>query len=339
MESSTPETILATDYKLAMKSFINKEFQRSFPLIRKSCAQAILTFQKGYMNEELFVKIVVLYLTELALVLSSRDSQLFMLPKRERDTLITELKGDELFLKIHEIFGSISEFPSILFYQLYLVYYTCTDIFNDPDYVLHKFEEAYSNIDFSTHNSKLDKYLARFLDMYIYNVLPGAEKWQTAYAIAQSNPSIDKQKALLRIKEIESVSIQEKKVREQNKKDRQQHEKKLLEQEQERQRKEREEKSLKYKSLKQIKQESDSSSNEKFIPQDRVSTMPSVAELREKVTKMYLLMRGNLIKYSPVLAAVLAILLVVLRVVSVKRINLREKLKETLAMAMKVTYM
>lgn len=336
MESSTPEVILATDYKMAMKSFINKEFPRSFPLIRKCSSQALVSFRKGYTSEELFVKILVLYLTELGLVLTSKDSQLFMLPKRERDSLIAELKEDHLGSQLEQLFGSVSEIPSNLLYQLYLVYYTCLDILcvSDSEYVLHKFDHAYSTIDFSTP----DKYLSRFLDMYLYNVLPGAEKWHSAFSIAESNPLIDTETAVIKLKEIENVSKQEKKLREQRKKEKQQRDEKLMEQEKERQRKEREEKSLRYKSLKQIKQETEMGANNLFTSQDKTS-MLSVAELKEKVFHFYELTRGNLVKYSPVLAAALAILLVVLRVVNVRRINLREKIKETLAMAMKVTYM
>lgn len=338
MDSSSPETILATDYKLAMKSFINKEFQRSFPLISKTCAQALLSFSKGYMSEDLFVKIVILYLTELGLVLTSKDSQLFMLPKRERERLITELKEDQLGNQLEQLFGSISEIPSNLLYQLYLVYYTCTDILcvADSECVLRRFERAYAEIDFAAP----DRFLNRFLDMYLYNVLPGAEKWHTAYSIAEANHAIDTQAAKARLQEIESSSKQEKKAQEQKKRERKQREEKLLEQEKERQKKEREEKSLKYKSLKQIKQETEMEGTDLYgSSQKQESTVLSVAELKEKLVHFYELTRGNLAKYSPVLAAVLAILLLLLRVVNVRRINLREKIKETLAMAMKVTYM
>lgn len=336
MESSAPEVIIAADYTLAMKSFMNKEFERSFPLIQKNCSQALLSFRKGYIGEELFVKIVVLYLTELGFILNPGNLQTFVLPKKDREILVMELKSGRLLVQLQEIFGSTADIPPNLFYQLYLVYYTCMELLceDDPEFVARQFEAAYASIDFAS----ADVYFKLFVDMYVYNVLPSVEQWQTAYAVIQTNPLLDRNNATTQLKEIEKLNQQEKKAREQKKLERPQRNLKLVEQRKGRQRKENEKKLLKYKSLNEIKREAQMNSK-KLHQSLHDHKTPTAEQLKERFIHYYRLTKGHFQKYSPVLAAVAVTLLIFIRLINVGKNNWKNKMKDTLSMAIKVTYM
>lgn len=338
MESSAPESILAADYKLALKLFMNKEFERSFPLIKKASDLAYNSFNKGYLEEELFVKIVVLYLTQLGIVLTPRESQGAILLKKDKQRLVAELVEERVMKELLTAFDSVQDIPLNVLYLLLLVYYTCRDLLVDhPGFVAQQFEHVYLQIDFE---SKLDDvYMKRLVDMYVFNVLPESEQWRKARDVIETNPYLDRTDALARLEEAEKIAKQEKKLGEQKKKERQLREEKLAEQERERLRKEREEKSLKYKSLKQIRQETEKAEKSDYESSSHDSVSLSAVQLKQKVMQVYQLTRTYLQKYSPVLAAVAILLAIILRVTSIKKISLRDKLRETLLMAMKVTYL
>lgn len=338
MQSFTPETILSADYASALKSFMNKDFDKSFPQILKTCSQSFISYEKGYLGQEMFSKIVCLYLTELGLVLSSKESQVFMLRRKERDQLIQDLKQGLLMTKLNKLFGSIMEIPSSLLFLLHLVYFTCQHhlCVEDPNFVLRQFESTYASID----TTKVDKNLTRLVEMYIFDVLPSADKWRAAYSIAETNPLFrDSDEAVCKLKEKEKVHKQETKLREQRHKERQEIERKLAEQEKERQRKKAEEKSLKFKSLKKIQKDIQKEKLDSSFPIVPDTSAFSTAEIKERLVYLYRLTRSQSQKYAPVVTCIIVIILVFFRVMNVKKINIREKIRETLSMAMKVTYM
>lgn len=340
MDSSAPEAILYTDFKLALKAFMNKEFDRSFPLVQRLCDQAFHSLEKGYVGEELVAKIVVLYLTELGLILGPKEPHgAYALPKKEQQRLIDDLKSGRVMAQICSAFGALSEVPPKVLYQVHLVYYTCQELLctDDPKFVLHQFEHTYSSLDFRATD---DVYLQRLVEMYVCNVLPAEDKYATARAIIQSNKLLDTEVYLERLQETEKVAQQEKMANEQKRKERQLREQKLAEQEHERQRKEMEEKSLKYKSLKQIKYETElAARGDKYASMLSKSSGATLFDLKRKILHCFKLTQSQIQKNYPAIATVLIFILVLLRVINVKKINIKDTIKETLLMAMKVTYL
>lgn len=339
MDSSAPEAILATDFRLALKAFMNKEFDRSFPLIQRLCDQAFHSLEKGYVGEELVTKIVVLYLTELGLMLCPKDSHgAYVLPRKEKQRLVDDLKSGRTMAQICSAFGGVVDVPSKVLYQVHLVYYTCQELLctEDPKFVKRQFEKTYASLNFKGAD---DVYLQRLVEMYVCNVLPSEDEYATAYAIVQSNPLLDTEVYTKRLQETEKVAQQQKKADKQKKKECQLREQKLAEEERERQRKEQEEKSLKYKSLKQIKQETEMARGDRYTPPTSRSSSVAASDLKQKLLYYYKLTHGLVQKNFPVIATVIILVLALLRVVNVKKINLRDTIKETLLMAMKVTYL
>ena len=336
MENSAPEAVLAADFKLALKTFMNKEFDRSFPLILRLCEQAFINYRKGYLGEDLFVNIVELYLTEVGVVLPSKETHgVFVLAKREKQSLVQGLIQGKIMAKLSGQFGSVGQIPPRLLYQVHLVYLACEHLLSaeKPDFVLRQYESVYEVLEFTVN----DAYLCRFVETFVCNVLPAAEQWMRAYKIAETNPLLNKESIVAKLKELEAVAQEEMKRKDQKKSERRLREEKFAELEREKQRKELEEKSLRYKSLKQIKRELAAENDE--LRSDALARSGLAADIKHKIAYYYKLTQAHVQKNMPVLAAALALLLVFLRVVNVRQINLRDKIRETLLMALKVTYM
>lgn len=341
MESSSPEKVIINDYKLALKFFVNKDFGKSFAIIQKLHEWCYKNFELGTLSEEYFIKIVTLYLTEVGLLVNPRDSSnAYVLPRPEKKVLIDNLERGIYLDNLLRTYGDVRKIPLELLFQVFLVNYTCQNVVGKEHPPSAKnFAKVYSQLDF--HSNLHDKYLKRWVDMYVFNVLPDAEDFATALRIAQENPLIDSDKAKVKLEELEELKKQEKKVREKKAREIQSKEAKRLEQENLAKRKAKDESDLKFKSLKQIRQERERDENKR---QDvngagRTSSNFTFDQLKTRLEYLINVSSQVLQKNSPVILVTIVLAFIAARVLRNRRINLREKIQETLKMAFKVTYL
>lgn len=342
-DSSAPQSIILNDYKLAVKFFMNKDFQKSYQIILKLHNVAYRNFAKGTIQEDVFIKIVTLYLTELGLLLNSRDSgATFQLPRKEKKELIDKLKLSTFLDSLYDIYGSIARVPSELLYQIFLVSYSCQNELkqNDDRFLVKQLDLLYSLLSFSGKSE--DKYLKRLVDMYVFNVLPDADDFYKAKELVESNPLIDTEKGRKRLKELQEVKKQEKKLRDKQVKEREAQEAQRLEEEKARRKAEQENANLKYKSLKQIRKEQEHSEELERLRRSQPSRSggpSSIQQLRQRLEYLLHLTRQFCEKNYPVLVVVFIASLIAQRFIRTRRINVRQKLQETFKMAFKITYL
>lgn len=341
MESSSPEKVIINDYKLAFKFFVNKDFGKSYAIVLKLHDHAYKNFELGTLSEEYFIKIVTLYLTEVGLLINPRDSSnAYALPRAEKKVLMDNLEQGVYLDNLYKTYGDIAKIPLELLFQVFLVNYTCQNLVGKEHPPLAKhFRKVYSLLDFQSNVH--DKYLKRWVDMYVFNVLPDAEDFTTAFRIAEENPLVDTAKAKVKLDELEQLKKQEKKVREKKAKELQSMEAKRLEHENATKRKAKDESDLKFKSLKQIRQERERDENKRRQDASPTSASRSFTFDQLKARLEYLINASSKIvqKNSPVILIAIVLTFIVTRFLRTRRINLREKILETLRMAFKVTYL
>lgn len=339
MESSAPQAIIEDDYRLALKLFMNKDFAKSYDLILRLHNTSQRSLQKGNLDDELFVKINALYLTHLGLLINpSGSAGSFHIPRQEKKDLIKKLEQGAFLLAFADVFGSVAEVPLELLYQICLVRFSCRNELNkhDEHFLCRQFGELYDEIDF---NNGDDRYLRRLADMYVFNVLPEVGDFDKAYSILQSNRLLDPEWGTKKLDEIREMKKQEKKAKEKQAKEREQKERKRVEQEIEKNNAAKERSSLKYKSLKQIKKEHDRERSSLPTSEKPDNDNVTLAKLGEKIAYTLNLSKGFFQKNSPVILVAILLAFIVTKFLRTRRINIKERLQDTLRMALKITYL
>lgn len=343
LESSAPQSVIVNDYKLAVKFFMSKDFDKSYLLILKLHSVAYKNFKSGSIDEDIFVKIVTLYLTELGLLLNSKDaSSSFLLSRKEKKELIDKLRRSTYLDAFYEIYGSIARVPSELLYQVCLVNYSCqNDIKGDDErFLVKQFDSLYSLLDFRGKAS--DKYMKRLVDMYVFNVLPDSDDFIKARSLVESNPLIDTEEGRKRLKELQEVKKQEKKLKDKQIKEREAKEAQRAADEEAKRKAEQESANLKYKSLKQIRREHENSAELERLERNQPSRQNernSIAYIRQRIEYLLRLTRTFCEKNYPVLVVIFIASLIAQRFIRTRRINVIEKLQDTFRMAFKITYL
>lgn len=340
LESSAPEVIIVGDYELALKLFMNRDFEKSFNIIEKLHDHAYRNYEKGILSEAVFVKILTLYMTEVGLILNPRQSfgSTILVPRPKKKSLISDLEKNSHLDKLHRIYGSLADVPLELLYQIFLVYYTCEHVIRPEDnkFLPDMFRKVYHIINFASADSS-DRYLKRWVDMFVFNVLPDVDDFSTAFELVRTNPLLNSEKATAKLKEIQELKTQEKRLREKAAKEGEAREAKRIAAENAAKKKEKEAKNLKYMSLKQIKK----GHEEEKTPETRKDLSGSAMSLdrvRERLLSLVEFLKNYANNNSPFLLVLVVLALIGTRYLRTRRINLREKLKETMQMAFKVTY-
>ena len=341
LDSSAPESVLLGDYQLALKSFINKDISRSFGTIRKLQPIAYRSFSNGQASESIYTKITNLYLTELGLLLKPGLDENATLCSQDQHELVISLQNEEISKQITELYGSAADAPPALVFQVFLVYYTCQDVLQQQNrnFVLEKFTKLYHSIDFSEKQN--DVHLRRWFDMYVLNVLPEAGDFDTAFSIAKTNLTFGGELALIKLKEVQELSLKKRAETEKQSKALKAREAKRLAAESERKKKEAQEKNLKYRTMKQIQagQKSEETTRETSSPKSSEKAPLTLERMRERLLYYYTLTKGTLQQNSPVILAAIVLLFVSSKVLRARKINFKQKFKETMQMAFKVTYL
>lgn len=327
--SSGPESLLYTEYELALKHFINKDFETSFAMASKVYEATLRSFEKGHVLEKTLVRIASLYLTQIGILLPS-DSSILAHVKAD---LISSLQNDELLRKLHDFYGSTARIPHELLYQIFLVYYTCRGLLGES--VVGKFKLTYHNLEAEMANldDENDVYLHKWLDLFILNVLPDSGDFEMAHAILDNVfPKNTSSKGKLR--QIESRKVDEAKAASELRDKAAKAEAERLAQRKAHELQQAKEKSLKYMSMKQIRSMHESETIEREPPKEN-----QTAALLDKAKYYYELAKRSLSANSPMILLVLVSLFLANTFLRSRKYNIREKFKETMAMAFKVTYM
>lgn len=340
LESSATESVLLADYQLALKSFINKDIAKSFSLISKLQPAVYRSFSKELVGEETFVKITILYLTQVGLLLRPQDPVgAFQLNIHDKQGLVERLQKNEILDQLLDIYGSVSAAPLELVFNIYLVYYTCQEAIQgeNGDTVLQSFKKTYHMLDFE--NGETDRHSKKWFDLYVLNVLPEAGDFTSAFAIAETNKAFGGTLMVSKLKEIQEIRKQQQSTREKEKKEAQAREAKRVAAEKERENKEAHEKSLKYRSLKQIRADQESRDLSIESTEKTPGPVPTLAHVRERLAYYYTLSKKVVRENSPIILAVVVLLVVAGQALRKKKVDLKQKVKDTLLMAFKVTYL
>lgn len=326
LTASTPEGLMAADYELALKFFLNKDFSKSFALIRKLQSSAGPNYMRGALSEGLFVKITVLFLTEVGLLLSRRETHgAFVLPAAENASLAHMLRSGSFLNSLTEVYGSFEEIPPELLFNTFLVYHTCLLVLleGSPRFVEDAFAHAYQRLPIETQAEPDRRFLRRWVELYIFNVLPDLGQFKEATRIAHECPLLDAVPAVAKIEEIEKVKAQQKATRA-----------KL-----EAQKAEVHEPPA--------RQTAHRSPDERRVPLavPHRSQVPkkeppvTLDDVRRRAQAVYAYSRQFLAEKSPLLLAGLLIVLVFGHLLRRSPVPLRDRIRDTLQMAFKVTYL
>ncbi|CAH6721766.1 hypothetical protein CLIB1444_07S01970 [[Candida] jaroonii] len=306
-ESVSTSTIIESEYKLALKFFMNKNFNKAFEMIKVQYQNVFNNYQAEIIEEKLYYKIIDLYLIIVGMILLSNEVKI---SKSEKTTIVDDLKNDVILNNLSKY--KQDEIPTETIFNLYLTIYIGLDI----EEAYEKFMKMYPNLEIN------DIYTQKWLELLILKILPGMNKISDGKQLVREN-NLD-ERLLDRLQELEKEkdlefekqqNLKHQRTRDQKKKESQA---KL-------------DKDLKYKSLKQIRE-----SSEIVKPEPQTK---DIETLKDKLLYQLKLTRNYLQNNSPILAAVVIMLLIVIRILRVKKVNIGQSLKETLKMAFKISYL
>lgn len=343
MSSSQPRQLIESNYKLALKFFMNKNFGKSYEIIKKLYQASFKQYASDIINEQLFIKIVNLYLTEIGLFIDkdNKDTN-FSLGRNERQEVIAWLGEDQILDELYDTFDDdINAIPSEIMYNLFLIYYINQSIIStESDFLKSRLDKIYYLLD---HNSrKEDTYLKKIVDLYVYQVLPDYENYEDATLIIKENPLYQSQidSSLDRLDTVRINKVKQKHEKENEEKEEQ---KKLKEKKQRDLQKQKELKDLQnlsYKSLNQIKQSSQQIDiSKKGDETPRADPRMNIELLRHKLLYTLNLSKDYIKENSPLILLIIMVLFISSRFIRLKRINIMDRLKQTLQMAFKISYL
>lgn len=343
MSSSQPRQLIESNYKLALKFFMNKNFSKSYEIIKKLYQNSFGQFASDIISEQLFIKILNLYLTEIGLFIDKANQDTnFNLERNERQEVITTLTQDQILDELYKIYNDdINAIPSEILYNLFLIYYINGAIITNAGNLKLKFDKLYYQFDYSSRLE--DAYLKKLIDLYVFQVLPDNENFDDASSIVSENPIFLSQieESLSRLSNIRVTKVKKQQEEEEKEKEKQQklNEKKKREQQNQKELKDRQ--NLTYKSLNQIKQSSgkvDSSKKDDGTARESNSGY-DIASLRQKVLYSLNFSKNYIKTNSPLILLIILLLFISSRYLKVRKINVMERLKLTLQMAFKISYL
>lgn len=182
--SVTSELILRNDYDLAMKFFVNKNFEKSYKIIENSYNLAFKEYPSGFADDSLFIKILCLYYVEIGILLNPSNSDSLFLTDAEVKQLEVTLRESQYLDKLCESFGEINHIPSKVLYNLYLLYSVNGDIVN-TNALKKKYYDAIEKIDWQYKTD--DIFLKKFLDHFVFHILAEAGDFDEASYIIEHN--------------------------------------------------------------------------------------------------------------------------------------------------------
>ncbi|KAG2733057.1 hypothetical protein G9P44_004047 [Scheffersomyces stipitis] len=332
---------IENDYTLAVKLFMNKNFDKSFKLIKELYEQSFSEYGKGLITERLFVKIVNLYLVEVGLALSATAT--LRLSQIESHQIVTSLLNNEITKRLSEIYGSELNFPLEIVYNYNLLLVTNRELLIVDDSVfLNKVRRMYSAIDYKA--DKDNKYLKKLVDLYTFEILPLFDEFDEARHVIESHPIFanditaslkkveDIQREKLNILETERQKKLETKRLENEQKLKEVQKKKELEASQ----------NLTYKSIKEIQKQysaGESSTSRQSSAAVEDSSPSQLQHIRDRLVYSLRMVSVYLKENSPIILIALLAIILSTKLINFRKLNLKDRLVETVRMAFKVSYL
>ncbi|KAK6465882.1 hypothetical protein DFJ63DRAFT_310966 [Scheffersomyces coipomensis] len=338
--------LLEEKYKLAYKQFINKNFEKSYRLINELYDSSFNEFSKGFISEVLFKKIINLYLTLVSLTISGQTLP-FKLSQIDNHRLVNVFIQDTFLNKLTQAFGgSEINIPLDILYNYILVLITNKKVLiGNDDSFLNRVKSIYSSLIVNNSNSK---YVKRFIDLYVFEVLPTFDNFDDARFIIESDAiyASDVKNQLDNLNKIEQNKLQiveqQKQKEEERKKREQEYQKRELQKAKELEKQQ----NLQYKSIKDIQKEyatpisaSSSSSDKQKVGLNKDTDVNRLNQLKEKLFYSYKLTKNYFKENSPIILVIVVLLFIINRFINLRQIKIKDKLLETIKMAFKVSYL
>ncbi|KAG7193960.1 uncharacterized protein KQ657_005159 [Scheffersomyces spartinae] len=328
-------------YQLALKLFVSRNFDKSFQHIRQ-LYNDIITTQPLHLPVALVGNIVKLYLTEIGTIFSRDDAGMDYGAKK---AALASLKNDTLHYQLQDLYEHQFEqdIPCDIWYTLLSAEFVLRNQIyseNQDTELVKKFQSALDTV----HSSGQDPTLKKLVDLFVFQVLPAYNMFDRAELIITQHPVYvnkmsESQTKLDRIRQNQRAKAEEERKMEV--------ERKKLEQEIKakeilRKKELEKERLQKNRAIKEINDSymKDSSLNNR---QQRISSNSSsislVSKLTSRITYLASVSQEFMKENAIIILATILIAFLASKFINLKKINIREKISETIKMAFKVTYL
>ncbi|CCE82843.1 Piso0_002594 [Millerozyma farinosa CBS 7064] len=330
--SVTSESILRNEYDLAMKFFVNKNFEKSYKIIENSYNLAFREYPSGFTDDSLFIKILCLYYVEIGILINPSNHADSFLTDGEIKQLEVTLRGSQYLDKLCESFGDINHIPSEVLYNLFLLYSVNGNVVR-INALKKKFYDTIEKINW--HHKTDDLFSKKLLDYFVFHILPGAGDFDEAKHIIAQNP-LYSSSVSSSTEELEKIKLSlERQRKEEAERNRKLEEKqKKLESQNLRS---KEQKSKHYKPLNELRKtkladDDNSESKEKNL--QSINTNFIITRIKYLIRLIHNQVNENSLQSIGLMLLVLVFPLVFRR----KSVQILGKLKDTIKMAVKISY-
>lgn len=335
--SSASRQTARNSYKLAVKYFVNKSFAKSYELVSRLYDASFDQVSSGVIPPLLFTQIVNLHLTLLALILDESKNVVVALSDSDRAAHVAALADGDVLKRTQQIYGSDpADLPSEIVhsYCASLVASRNSVFAEDAAYLARIDQVVYTYVAYDCDPASDDPAAAlraKVASLYVFEVLPSLGKYAEARNFIERHFGAGAPDALARLQRVRTEREAEREAEQQRQAQRQA---------QRDARDAREAKppaeDLHYRTLRQIRELG--AAPPAPAPRRDVAGF-HVAQLRQRLIYQWQLSRAYLEDNYPVILVVVVALLMGTRFVRTRRINLREKLFDTVRMAFKVSYL
>ncbi|EMG47526.1 hypothetical protein G210_2116 [Candida maltosa Xu316] len=299
------------NYKLALKQFVNKNFPSSFKLIHELFRGCFNEYSKKTISLNLLIKIINLYLMEIGVCL--KDNHLNQV---QYNIAINSITSNEISNQIHTVFGS--DIPCEILYNFHLMFISNPKLLITDKYTyLNQLRKDYVGVD--DH----DKYKKKFMELVIFEILPTFDEYEEAERLIKDPSDLPKLRQVEKLRQ-EAKDQQRVKALEQEKLA-----KELKENEIAMAKEKARQSTLKYKSIKEIQK----NYGQETPPATGVENKD---QLKNRLFYLYGIVRQYL--KDNYLVILVAILLALGSSKYLKKVNIKEKIVETVKMAFKFSY-
>lgn len=306
-----PSKLLEDNYKLALKLFVNRNFEKLFAIASQLYAQAVQEYPRGLVLETLLVKIICLYIAEITTI---AEQEVAFETGANVDQVINDMEG---------LFGNRRNVPAEVLYN----YYLAAKGHKVLSLLTLEISQILNTFTYNRESSKYEKNLAR---LYI-DLLVEQDRWDDAKAFVGLCP-------VFTTSDLHQLEDWKQVQENQRKQDQLLKQKRDLEAKQKKaeQIKQHRDRQLEYVKLNEMRQQQDRPTNKR---------QPSEQDVQLLTQRLYYLM--DLLKVyfrdnSLVIGVVVVAMAIALRYVKLNRATMntiKDRVVDTVKMAMKITYL
>lgn len=306
-----PSKLLEDNYKLALKLFVNRNFEKLFAVASQLYGQAVQEYPRGLILETLLVKIISLYIAEITTI---AEQEVAFETGVDVDQVISDMEG---------LFGNRRNVPPEVLYN----YYLAAKGKKVLSLLTLEISQILNTFTYNRESSKYEKNLAR---LYI-DLLVEQDRWEDAKLFVALCP-------VFTTSDLHQLEDWKQVQENQRKQDQLLKQKKELEAKQKKaeQIKQHRDRQLEYVKLNEMRQQGDRPIN------NRQPTPQDVQLLTQRLYHILDLLKNYFRDNSLVIGVVAVVLAIALRYVKLNRNTLntvKDRVVDTVKMAMKITYL